>query len=81
MLLGKSRFLKPAYSIFLYMTGVKYKWQLQFVNKEGEWQEFDSFQNKSEAQEVQTQYEVKHNKHCRIINFEESMVFGSDHDM
>ena len=48
MLLGKSRFLKPAYSIFLYMTGVKYKWQLQFVNKEAEWQEFDSFQNKSE---------------------------------
>ena len=81
MLLGKSRFLKHAYSIFLYMTGVKYKWQLQFVNKEGEWQEFDSFQNKSEAQEVQTQYEVKHNTHCRIINVEESMWLGSEHEM
>ena len=63
------------------MTGVKYKWQLQFVNKEGEWQEFDSFQNKSEAQEVQTQYEVKHNRHCRIINVEESMGLGSEHEM
>ena len=81
MLLGKSRFLKPAYSIFLYMTGVKYKWQLQFVNKEGEWQEFDSFQNKSEAQEVQTQYEVKHNTHCRIINVEDSLGLGSEHEM
>tara|TARA_B110000014_G_C19515793_1_gene277591 strand:- start:54 stop:245 length:192 start_codon:yes stop_codon:yes gene_type:complete len=63
------------------MNGVKYKWQLQFVNKEGEWQEFDSFQSKSEAQEVQTQYEVKHEAHCRIINVEENMGLNSEHEM
>ena len=50
------------------MNGVKYKYQLQFVNQDGEWQEFDSFQNKSEAQEVQTQYEVKHNTHLIKIS-------------
>jgi hypothetical protein len=63
------------------MSGVKYKWQLQFVNKDGEWQEFDSFQNKTEAQEVQTQYEVKHSTHCRIVNVEESMGLNSEHEM
>ena len=64
------------------MNGVKYKYQLQFVNQDGEWQEFDSFQNKTEALEVQTQYEVKHsNTHCRIINLETDMGLKTEDEM
>ena len=61
--------------------GKMYRYILQFMNKEGAWEEHDSFQEKEQALEVQTSFEAQHQTQCRIIDIKEDMGLNKRYDV
>ena len=60
---------------------VTYRYVLQFMNKQGAWEEHDSFQDKEKALEVQTSFEAQHQTQCRIIDIKEDMGLNKIYDV
>ena len=61
--------------------GEMYRYILQFMNREGAWEEHDSFQDKEKALEVQTSFEAQHQPQCRIIYIKEDMGLSKTYDV
>jgi len=51
------------------------------MNREGAWEEHDSFQDKEKALEVQTSFEAQHQTQCRIIDIKEDMGLSKTYDV
>ena len=61
--------------------GEMYRYILQFMNREGAWEEHDSFQDKEKALEVQTSFEAENRTQCRIIDIEKDRGLDQKHDV
>ena len=51
------------------------------MNKQGAWEEHDSFQDKEKALEVQSSFESENRTQCRIIDIEKDMGLNQKHDV
>jgi hypothetical protein len=51
------------------------------MNKQGAWEEYDSFRDKEKALEVQTSFESENRTQCRIIDIEKDMGLDQKHDV
>ena len=58
-----------------------YRYVLQFMNKQGAWEEHDSFQDKEKALEVKTSFESQQRTECRIIDIKEDMGLNKTYDV
>ena len=51
---------------------MKYRYSVRFINKNGDWQEEEAFENESEANETRDKVMARENRETKVIDLEKS---------
>ena len=51
---------------------MKYRYSVRFINKNGDWQEEEAFENESEANEIRDKVMARENRETKVIDLEKS---------
>ena len=51
---------------------MKYRYSVRFINKNGDWQEEEAFENESEANEIRDKVMARENREAKVIDLEKS---------